>query len=161
MRHSKQLVEQILEVAKSRGLRANAVAARAGISKTNLSRIRRTGKYNADTLERLLSAADVTFEVKPRAIEKETLSLVVKKLNAGRPEKLTEGEFEHLLLRFYPSKAAERAFSHLVGLIEEIPLDQVNNLVREGSAALPSLQRICDYVGGRGETAEWLNDRAA
>jgi hypothetical protein len=83
--------------------------------------------------------------------------MVAGKLNAGRRHQIPARELRRLLTKFRPSAAAKRAFSHLVGVIEEIPLDQLHDLVIEGSASLPALRRIADFVGGEGPTVEWIN----
>lgn len=160
MRHSSKLLEQIFETAKKQGLRAGDLAAKAGIPPESLSRIRRTGRFNADTLERLIAAVDGEITLKTRTKAKSaTLPIVAKKLNAGRRETVSSSELRQLLTRFYPSKTSERAFSHLVGVIEETPLSQVHDLVLQGSATLPSLRRIVNYVDGEGEVADWINEQ--
>ncbi|MFO1039187.1 MAG: hypothetical protein U1E45_20275 [Geminicoccaceae bacterium] len=160
MRRTARLIEDIIAVARRRGQRASDVAARAGIAPANLSRIRRSGVFNADTLERLLAAGGASIEVRPAteaAAPGETLALVTAKLNAGRREQLSSAELRRLLTRFRPSRAAERALSHLVGVLEELPLEQVHDLVLAGDATLPSLRRIARHVGAEGPTVDWLH----
>ncbi|PIW26034.1 MAG: hypothetical protein COW30_17060 [Rhodospirillales bacterium CG15_BIG_FIL_POST_REV_8_21_14_020_66_15] len=162
MRKTKSLIEQIIKAGRSRGLNAAALATRSGISPSNLSRARGTGRFSADTLERLLAAADVEVTVTAKGEsdkDRRALQSVVTKLNAGRKVKTTPEEFKRLLLRFRPSAENGRLFSHLVGLIEEIPVSQVHDLVLEGSASLPALARIAAHVEGRGPTVEWINER--
>lgn len=158
MRKSTQLIAQIIETGRHQGLTAGDIAARAGISSANLSRIRKSGRFNADTIERLLAAAGCDLRVVPQPQRpKTTLEMVAGKLNAGRRHQIPARELHHLLTKFRPSAAAQRAFSHLVGVIEEIPLDQLHDLVIEGSASLPALRRIADFVGGEGPAVEWIN----
>ncbi len=85
--------------------------------------------------------------------------MICKKLNAGRREQLTPEALRRFLMRFRPSAEAGCAFSHLVGVIEELPLEQVHDLVLEGDATLPSLKRIADYVAAEGPTAEWIDEQ--
>ncbi len=160
MRISARIIEQVIEAGRERGLSAGDIAVRAGISPPNLSRIRKTGRFNADTLERLLAAIDGDIRVTVRPGKSiRTLPLICKKLNAGRREHLSPETLRHLLTRFRPSAKARRAFSHLVGIVEELPLEQVHDLVIEGDATLPSLKRIADYVEAEGPTAEWIDEQ--
>jgi hypothetical protein len=46
-------------------------------------------------------------------------------------------------------------------VLEELPLEQVHDLVRASDATLPSLRRIAEHVGAEGPTVDWLHDRAA
>lgn len=154
MRQSQQLIENVIQ---SGGLAAGDLAARAGLSPGNLSRIRSSGKFNADTLERLLAAAGVELAVVPKTRRSTALEGAVIKLNAGRRHHLSAGELKRLLTRFRPSAGAERAFSHLVGVIEELPVELVHDLVIEGSATLPALARIVAYIDGEGDVAAWIN----
>lgn len=160
MRISSQIIEQLIDAGRERGLSAGDIAVRAGISPPNLSRIRKSGRFNADTLERLLAAVggDIRVTVRPGK-SAHTLSMVCKKLNAGRREQLTPETLRRFLMGFRPSAEADKAFSHLVGVVEELPLEQVHDLVLEGDATLPSLKRIADYVEAEGPTAEWINEQ--
>lgn len=91
MRKSTQLIEQVVEAGRKRGLSATDIAVKAGVLPANLSRIRKTGKYNADTLERLLAAVDGETRVTVAAGKSaQTLPMVCKKLNAGRRRQLTQ-----------------------------------------------------------------------
>jgi len=162
MRETVQFIEELVKTGEANGLTAEAIAARAGLKPSNLSRIRKTGKFNADTLERLLAAVDCRITLAPRPTPRtpgRTLSLVYKKLNAGRQVKATPEELRALLLRFRSGKRAERLFTHLVGVVEELPVEQVHSLVIEGDAALPALKRIADYVDGEGPTVDWINEQ--
>lgn len=162
MRYSRKLVADIIDVGRSHGLSAGDIAVRAGIAPANLSRVRRTGHFNADTLERLLTAARAEVSVTARRGPKSrTLTMVARKLNAGRREHISADELRRLLLRFQPSATAERAFSHLVGVVEELPIEQVHDLVIENDASLPALKRIADYVEGEGPTVDWINEQIA
>ena len=167
MRQTARLIESIIAVGRERGQRAADIAVRAGIAPANLSRIRRSGVFNADTLERLLAASGAVLEVRPDhhvqgpGSPGPTLTMVAAKLNAGRREEVSPAELRRLLTRFRPSAASARAFSHLVGVIEELPLEQVHDLVRAGDATLPSLRRIADHVAGEGPTVAWLHDQPA
>lgn len=161
MRKSAKLIEQLIEIGRRRGLQAGDIAARAGISPTNLSRIRKTGRFNADTLERLLAAVDSEIRVTPYPQKQQlVLSAVTTKLNASRQERISAKELKRHLTRFHPSASTDRVFSHLVGVIEEIPVEQIHDLVIQGSATLPSLRRIVDYVDGEGPTVDWINEQA-
>ncbi len=160
MRISARIIEQVIEAGRERGLSAGDIAVRAGISPPNLSRIRKSGRFNADTLERLLAAIDGDIQVSVRpGKSSRTLPMICKKLNAGRREQLTPDALRRFLMRFRPSARARNAFSHLVGIVEELPLEQVHNLVIEGDAALPALKRIADYVEAEGATADWINEQ--
>ena len=162
MRHSIRLIEQIIAVGKARGLPASAIAVRAGITPASLSRVRRSGRFNADTLERLLAAVDGEIVVRVRERPATSaLSLVVRKLNAGRRESLSAAELRHLLTKFRPSALAKRAYSHLVGIVEELPGEQLHDLVIAGDASLPALGRIARYVDGEGPTVEWIHAQLA
>jgi len=162
MKRTAKLLEDIVGIARARGLTAKDVAERAGIAPSNLARIRRTGRYDADTLERLLGAVDCDLRPAPRPLRAaRALPLVCGKLNAGRREILREDELRRLLTKFRPSKAADRAYSHLVGVIEEIPLEQVHDLVLQGDASLSSLKRISDFVEGEGPVADWIDEQLA
>ena len=160
MRRSTQLIEQVIEAGRKRGLSASDIAARAGILPANLSRVRKTGKYNADTLERLLAAVDGETRVTVAAAEPaQTLPMICKKLNAGRRRQLPIETLRRLLTRFRPSQRANEAFSHLVGVMEELPLEQVHDLVIEGDATLPSLKRIAEFTQAEGPTANWIDEQ--
>lgn len=162
MRHSAQLIEQILAMGKARDLSAAAIASRAGITPASLSRARHTGRYNADTLERLLAAVDAEIVVKCRVRPpNRALTLATSTLNAGRRESLSEAELRHLLTKFRPSALAKRAYSHLVGVVEELPAEQVQDLVIAGDAALPALMRIVRFVNGEGPTVDWIHEQLA
>ena len=162
MRHSIRLIEQIVAAAKARGLSASAIAHRAGITPASLSRVRRSGRFNADTLERLLAAVDGEIVVRVRQrTPTRALSLVARKLNAGRRESLSAAELRHLLTKFRPSALAERAYSHLVGVVEELPGEQLHDLVIAGDASLPALRRIALYVDGEGPTVDWIHAQLA
>ncbi|MEQ9326996.1 MAG: hypothetical protein RJQ21_06845, partial [Rhodospirillales bacterium] len=156
MRRSLHIIEQLIEAGRRKGLRAGDIAVRAGISPANLSRIRASGRYNADTLERLLAAVDADIRIVSRdRVPPVILSLVTTKLNAGRRERISPEDLLQLLTKFRRSKLAERAYSHLVGVIEELSVEQLHDLVMEGSATLPSLRRITEYVDGHGPVADW------
>jgi hypothetical protein len=160
MRKSTQLIEQVIEAGRKRGLLAADIAVKAGILPANLSRVRKTGKYNADTLERLLAAVDGETRVTVGARKPgQTLPMVCKKLNAGRRRKLTQEALRRLLTRFRSSQRANDAFSHLVGVMEELPLEQVHDLVIEGDATLPSLKRVAEFTQAEGTTAEWIDEQ--
>jgi len=161
MRLSSRLIADVIAAGERRGLTAADLAARAGIAPANLSRIRHSGRFSADTLERLLAAAGLEIAVRPRrrAPKAHTLSLVARKLNAGRRERLAAVELRRLLTRFRPSAAAERAFSHLVGVLEELPLAQVHDLVLTGDATLPALARIAAWVEAEGPTVDWIREQ--
>lgn len=160
MRRSVHLIEQLIDAGRREGLRAADIAVRAGISPANLSRIRASGRYNADTLERLLAAVNADIRIvsrdrRPPAI----LSMVTTKLNAGRRDRLSPEELLQLLTKFRRSKLSERAYSHLVGVVEELSVEQLHDLVMEGSATLPSLRRIAGYVDGRGPAVDWIHEQ--
>ncbi len=160
MRRSARLIEQVIAAGRRRGLSASDIAAKAGILPANLSRVRKSGKYSADTLERLLAAVDgetrvIVVVAKPIR----TLPIICKKLNAGRRAQLTPETLRRLLTRFRPSQQANRAFSHLVGVMEELPLEQVHDLVIQGDATLPSLKRIAEYTKAEGPTANWIDEQ--
>jgi len=160
MRKSEKLIEQLIAAGSENGFKAGDIAARAGISPASLSRIRKSGRFNADTLERLLSAVDCEISVTQRAKpQDQTLSAIVTKLNASRREHVSVGEMRNLLTNFRPSASAERAFSHLVGIVEELPLEQVHDLILQGTATLPALRRIAAYVDGQGPTVRWINEQ--
>ena len=160
MKQTSRLIESILGNARQQGLTAKDVAQRAGIEPANLARVRKTGRFSADTLERLLGALNCEFEVVFRPMEEpRTLAFVQSKLNAGRKKKLSLEELRKHLTKFRASKAAEQAFSHLVGIIEEVPLEQIHDLVRQNDATLASLLRIAKYVEAEGETVEWIRDQ--
>ena len=162
MRKSAKLIDGLVEAAKARGLSAGDLAMKAGLSPANLSRVRKTGRFNADTLERLLAAvdADIRITVTPKQTG-HTLSMICKKLNAGRRNALSPDELGRLLTKFRRSRTSDRAYSHLVGVIEEIPLEQLHDLVIDGDATLSSLERIADYVDGEGPTVDWIHDQIA
>jgi len=161
MRRTKTLISDIVAMGRARGLTAADLAARAGISPSNLSRIRTAGRFNADTLERLLGAVDGMVEVRPRAPRRtaRTLDFVARKLDAGRREQLGTARLRRLLTHFRASAAADRAFSHLIGIIEEVPIEQIHDLVIEGDASLRALKRIADFVGGEGPTVAWIDEQ--
>jgi len=162
VRQSAQLIEQIIGLGRSSGLGAGDIAVRAGIAPNNLSRIRKSGRFNADTLERLLNAVDGTLTVAPAsARRKSVVSAVAQKLNAGRREQISSDELRRLLTRFRRGALAERAYSHLVGVIEELPVEQAHDLILEGGATLPALKRVADYVDGQGPTADWINEQTS
>lgn len=64
-----------------------------------------------------------------------------------------------MLTRFRSSQRANDAFSHLVGVMEELPLEQVHDLVIEGNATLSSLKRIAEFTQAEGTTAEWIDEQ--
>ncbi len=159
MRHSTDLIERIVEIGRARGFKAADIAERAGISPAALSRARKTGKFNSDTLERLMAALDISVTLEAKAAPRsDALSIVTKKLNAGRRLRLKPEELRPFLRDFRPSKKAERAYSHLVGVIEEVPIDQLHTLIMDGKASFRSLARIAAFVEGEGETVEWIRD---
>lgn len=160
MRKSTQLIEQVIDAGRKRGLTVADIAVRAGLLPANLSRVRKSGKYNADTLERLLVAVDGETRVTVAAGKPaQTLSMICKKLNAGRRRQLTQEALRHLLIRFRSSQRASDAFSHLVGVMEELPLEQVHDLVIEGDATLPSLKRIAEFTDAEGPTVDWIDEQ--
>lgn len=70
MRETVRFIEELVKTGEANGLTAEAIAARAGIKPSNLSRIRKTGKFNADTLERLLAAVDCRITLASRPTPK-------------------------------------------------------------------------------------------
>lgn len=157
MRYTTLLIERIAEIGRAKGFKAADIAERAGISPAALSRARKTGKFNSDTLERLIAALDIAIALEARTTPKShTLSMVTKKLNAGRRLQLKPEELRPFLRDFRRSKKAERAYSHLIGVIEEVPIDQLHTLVIDGEASFRSLGRIAAFVEGEGETVEWI-----
>lgn len=161
MRKTAKLIENMIEMGKERGLKAGDIAAKAGISSASLSRIRNTGRFSADTLERLLAAVNGDIHVSHCNTPQRTdVSSVASRLNAGRREHISALELQNFLTKFQPSAKAERAFSHLVGIIEELPVEQVHDLIIQGAATLPSLRRIAKYVGGEGATVRWINEQS-
>ncbi len=85
MRYTTLLIERIAEIGRAKGFKVADIAERAGISPAALSRARKTGKFNSDTLERLIAALDIAIALEARTTPKShTLSMVTKKLNAGR-----------------------------------------------------------------------------
>ena len=162
MRTTSILLGEIFLYAKGRGLTDKDLAQLAGFKPTNLARIKKTGKCNSGTLEALLGALNCELHLTVREQEgPRTLEFVTKKLNAGRLHKLTLEELRRFLTKFRRGKDAERAYSHLIGLVEEVPLEQIHDLVRQNDATLSSLQRIADYVNGEGETVNWIHDQVA
>lgn len=162
MKRTAKLLEDILGIARMRGLTARDLAERAGIAPPNLARIRRSGRYDSDTLERVLAAVDCDLRPVPRPMPgTRALPLVRAKLNAGRREQLSDAELRRLLTRFRRSQAAALAYSHLVGVIEEIPLEQVHDMVLQGDATLAALKRISEYVEGEGQVADWIDEQLA
>ena len=160
MRHSARLIEQILEIGKARGLSAGAIACQAGVTPASLSRARRTGRYNADTLERLLVAVDGEIAVRQRERPPSpALALAAGRLNAGRREFISELELRPLLTKFRRSALAERAYSHLVGVVEELSAEHVQDQLIAGDATLPALSRIALYVKGEGPTVDWIHEQ--
>jgi hypothetical protein len=139
-------------------LRAADIAERAGISASSLSRVRSTGRYNSDTLERLLGAVQGEVSVTASRTIRSPLSLIVKKLNAGRKIRFETETFRRIIRCFRPSKEAERAFSHLVGLLEELRVEQLHDLVIAGDTSFRSLKRIADYVDAQGPNIDWIHE---
>ena len=153
------LVEQIVQLGDVHGLNAADIAERAGIPASALSRARKTGKYNSRTLERLLGAVNATANVVSPGQPQSPLPLIVKKLNAGRKHHFDPDEFRRLIKNFRPSAKTHLAFSHLVGLVEELPIEQLHDLVIAGDTSFRSLNRIVAFVDGEGPLVEWIHER--
>lgn len=162
MRQTDKIIEDILANGKAQGLTSKDIAVRAGIAPSNLSRIKKTGRFDADTLERLLFASNSYAQIIQNKKKNDgTLSFICQKLNAGRKIKISDQELHQLCTKFRKSSLSNKAFSHLIGLVEETPLEQVHNLILEGDATFPALKRICDFTEAKGPVAEWIYDRAA
>jgi len=161
MRPSIDVIEQIVKLGEGRGLNAADIAERAGISAAALSRARRTGRYASGTLERLLGAIEAKLVVSAAGRPPSPLPTIVKKLNAGRKHHFTTDEIRRLIKNFRPGPSSEPAYSHLVGVIDEVTIGQLHDLVLSGDTSFRSLARIVDYVDGEGPTADWIRERIA
>ena len=160
-------LEQILAHAKSLGLSGRELAEAAGLCPETVSRLRRAADCRLGTVKRLAAAAGLKLELRPRrpdAARKRTgpaARLAARKLSAGRRREISA---EQLVAAIRAPEAAEPWTAHLHGLLEELPVETLHDIVLDGDLGFADLLRLAERLDVAGETAgetlDWLEEMA-
>ena len=147
-------------------LSGEALASAAGIRPETLSRLRRAEDCRLSTLRRLASAVGLSVEVLPYRAEASragrALRLAARKLSAGRRQAISATDLETAIR---DPEAGTRWPGHLAGLLEELPIELLHDLVIEGTTSFEALSRLADRLGltAAGEkegTIAWIEEMA-
>jgi DNA-binding phage protein len=153
---AKDLVAQILALARQRGLDQTAVAKRAGISPESLSRLKKSGKCRLATALDLARAAGLKH-LGLRPDVRVSASIAARKLSAGRRIPITA---EALVRSLETGVLKPEQRVHLLGFFEELPIESVHDLVLDEGLDFERLTALAHELGAEGETVEWLGEMA-
>lgn len=151
-------IDHIMSVAAERGLRRGQLAAKAGLPAETLSRLLRKDDCRLETLRKLADALGLEIAlVSKRRVRDAALTLAAKKLSAGRRREIAPAELAAVL----SGRGDWRPWrGHLYGLLEELPIESVHDLVIGGHATFPRLLAIANELGAEGETVAWIKEMA-
>lgn len=102
---------------------------------------------------------DAAMSTEAATFNNTPISLIVAKLNAGRRSVLSPTELDYLL-KTYDPKAWTIRRVHLRGLIEELPIEQIHDLVLDGWTEFDILAQIAHELDCEGETVDWIREMA-
>jgi DNA-binding phage protein len=155
---AQRLIEEIIALAKERGIDQATLAADAGISAESLSRLKKAGGCRLATALDLARAAGFgSIQLTKQAIDKVAASMVARKLSAGRRLPISAEELV-LALQSDASQAEFRA--HLCGFFEELQIELVHDVVLDHKLDYTQLVRLAKELGAEGETIDWLTEMA-
>ena len=155
---AQRLIEEIIVLARERGLDQARLAAGAGISAESLSRLKKAGGCRLATALDLARAAGFgTLELTDHPFAKVAASMVARKLSAGRRLPISSEDFV-LALQSDAPQAQFRA--HLCGFLEELPIELVHDVVLDENLDYAHLVWLAKELGAEGETIDWLTEMA-
>jgi DNA-binding phage protein len=144
---AQRLIEEIIALAKERGIDQATLAADAGISAESLSRLKKAGGCRLATALDLARAAGFgSIQLTKQAIDKVAASMVARKLSAGRRLPISAEELV-LALQSDASQAEFRA--HLCGFFEEdvdVVADSMIELDCEACSAPERPLKTCPHL---------------
>jgi DNA-binding phage protein len=155
---AQRFIEEIIALAKERGVDQVMLAAHAGISAESLSRLKKAGGCRLATALDLARAAGFgTLELKAQASDKVAASMAARKLSAGRRLPISSGD----LVLALQSGAPQAQFRvHLCGFFEELPIELVHDVVLDHNLDYAYLVWLARELGTEGETIDWLTEMA-
>jgi hypothetical protein len=87
------------------------------------------------------------------------LALAARKLNAGRRRHIAEATLARLLRDADGDEVAAWS-AHLRGLIEELPIESLHDLVLAGWTDFGRLQHLARTLGCEGDSVAWIDEMA-
>lgn len=87
------------------------------------------------------------------------LVMAARKLSAGRRRAIPEETLARLL-RDADAREVDTWAPHLRGLLEELPLESVHDLVIYGWTDFPRLAYLARRLDCEGETVDWIHEMA-
>ena len=155
---AQRFVEEIIALAKDRGIDQVRLAADAGISAESLSRLKKAGGCRLATALDLARAAGFgSIQLTEQAIDKVAASMAARKLSAGRRLPISSEEFV-LALQSDTTRAEFRV--HLCGFFEELPIELVHDVILDEELDYAHLVWLAKELGAEGETLDWLTEMA-
>ena len=155
---AQRLVEEIIALAKERGIDQATLAADAGISAESLSRLKKAGGCRLATALDLARAAGFgSIQLTEQAIDKVAASLAARKLSAGRRLPISA---EDLVLALQSDAPQAELKVHLCGFFEELPIELVHDVILDHNLDYALLARRAKDLGAEGETIDWLTEMA-
>lgn len=155
---AQKLMEEIIALAKERGVDQATLAVRAGISAESLSRLKKAGGCRLATALELARAAGFgTLELKEQSSGKVAASMAARKLSAGRRLPISS---EDLLLALRSDAPSAEFRAHIFGFFEELPIEVVHDVILDENLNYAHLVRLAKKLGAEGETLVWLTEMA-
>lgn len=156
-RAAHQLIAQIIDHARERGIDQSTLAARAGISPASLSRIKKAGSCRLTTALELARVAGLTSLRLEASAGACAARIAARKLSASRRVPIAAKELVDALAT---GKAKPSHRVHLIGFFEELPLESVHDVILDENLDYARLHRLAVDVGAEGETVDWLAEMA-
>jgi DNA-binding Xre family transcriptional regulator len=155
---AQRLIEEIIALAKERGIDQATLAADAGISAESLSRLKKAGGCRLATALDLARAAGFgSIQLTKPAIDKVAASMAARKLSAGRRLPISA---EELVLALQSDAPQAEFRAHLCGFFEELQIELVHDVVLDHKLDYAQLVRLAKELGAEGETIDWLTEMA-
>ena len=155
---AQRLIEEIIALAKERGIDQATLAADAGISAESLSRLKKAGGCRLATALDLARAAGFgSIQLTKQAIDKVAASMAARKLSAGRRLPISA---EELVLALQSDAPQAEFRAHLCGFFEELQIELVHDVVLDHKLDYTQLVRLAKELGAEGETIDWLTEMA-
>jgi hypothetical protein len=155
---AQRLIEEIIVLARERGLDQARLAAGAGISAESLSRLKKAGGCHLATALDLARAAGFgTLELTDHTFAKVAASMAARKLSAGRRLPISSEDFVLALQSDWPQAEFK---AHLCGFFEELQIELVHDVVLDHKLDYTQLVRLAKELGAEGETIDWLTEMA-
>ncbi len=155
---AQRLIEEIIALAKERGIDQATLAADAGISAESLSRLKKAGGCRLATALDLARAAGFgSIQLTEQAIDKVAASMATRKLSAGRRLPISA---EELVLALQSDAPQAEFRAHLCGFFEELQIELVHDVVLDHKLDYTQLVRLAKEHGAEGETIDWLTEMA-